>query len=131
VVKMADAWVTCLDMCASNGILNYDGAAFLHDTPPRYAGSPQFPVYPQPLPPTNIRPAGPPAVDTFTPYNRDDSLIKNPSWKKILFAVVAGTALIYGGYRLHNSKLAPIKWCKKQLTNVWDWIKKPFTKKKP
>ena len=57
----------------------------------------------------------------------DKPLIDNPGWKKLLFTFLAGGVLVFGGMKFKNSK--PIKWAGTQLTNAWNWIKKPFGKK--
>ncbi len=121
---MTENWVTNLDMLAANGVLDYDGAAYLRGTPPRYIGNPALRTYPQPLPPTNVTLPQAPAQDTFTPA--DKPLIENPSWKKVLFALVGGATLIYSAIKLKGTK--PIKWIGKQLNNLWNWVKKPFSK---
>lgn len=130
---MADNWVANLDMLSANGIIDYDAAAYLRGTPPRYIGNPSLRTQPQPLPPTGVAPMRPPiGKDTFDPA--DKPLIENPFWKKALFVLVAGGTLIFGGIKLKNAKplknIKPIKWVKTQCSNFWNWIKKPFSKKK-
>lgn len=120
-------WVSSLDMLSANGVLDYDGAAYLHSTPPRYIGTPMLPTSPQPLPPSVAVLHGLPTQDTFSPSN--NSLISNPTWKKLLFAIVAGSALIYGGVKCKNTR--PIKWISKQFTNAVDWMKKSIKKVRP
>lgn len=138
---MTDNWVHSLDMLAANGVLDYDGAAYIRGTQPRYIGNPALRTNPQPPAPTSqtITPQhqnqtlpSQPAQDEFS-YS-DKPLIENPSWKKLLFAFVAGGAIIFGGMKLKGSKFG--KWCGKQFTwvgdqfkKLWNWIKKPFTKK--
>jgi len=129
---MTENWVQSLDMLAANGVLNYDGAAFLNGTPPRYIGHPAFKTYPQQLPPNTQMIPPQPNNDQFN--SSDKPLLENPSWKKILFAFVAGGAIVFGGIKLKNSKLG--KWCGKQFTwvgdqfkKLWNWVKKPFSKK--
>lgn len=120
-------WVSSLDMLSANGVLDYDGAAYLHGTTPRYIGNPMLPTRPQPLPPSVAVMQGPPQQDSFSPSS--NSLISNPTWKKLLFAVVAGSAVIFGGFKCKNTK--PIKWIGKQFTNAVDWAKKSFKKVRP
>ena len=128
---MGANWVTNLDLLSANGILDYDAAAYLRGTPPRYVGNPSLRTSPQPVYPTATGVALPPPLreDTFIDGNceKDNSLIKNPTWKKFLFTVITAGTLIWGGYKLRNKK--PMQWIKKQFTTAWNWLKKPFTKK--
>lgn len=120
---MIQNWVADVDLLAANGIIDYDGAAYIHGKPPRYVGNPAFRVVPPPMGVGMMQP--PLTQDTFNPA--DKPLIENPGWKKLLFTFLAGGLLMYGGIKFKGSK--PMKWMGKQLTNCWDWIKKPFTKK--
>ena len=129
---MTENWVHSLDMLAANGVLDYDGAAFIRGTQPRYLGHPALRTVPQPPAPTSQTLPPQLTQDEYTPS--DKPLIENPSWKKILFAFVAGGALIFGGMKLKGTKFG--KWCGKQFTwvgdqfkKLWNWIKKPFTSK--
>lgn len=123
---MSQTWVNSLDMLSANGVLDYDGAAFLHGTAPRYIGNPAFRTSPQPPPPSTAVMRGQPEADTYSPAAQKP-LISNPAWKKVLFAGIAGTALIFGAKKF--KKFTPLKWINKQFMNIWDFIKRPFTKK--
>lgn len=124
---MSQNWVNSLDMLAANGVLDYDGAAYLRGTPPRYIGNPAFRTRPQPPRPDIAVMRQQPEADTYSPAEKP--LISNPTWKKILFVGVAGAALIFGGMKM--KKFAPVKWVNKQFTNIWNFIKKPFKKVRP
>ena len=108
---MADNWVNNLDMCAQNGILNYDGAAFIKGQTPRYVGSPQGQI-----PPITDIPEKPlmaqPEVDEFkreTTENKKDAIpINIPTWKKWAFGGLALGCIILAGFK-----------CK----SVYNWIK--------
>lgn len=117
---MVQNWVADVDLLAANGIIDYDGAAYLHGRPPRYIGNPAFRVPPPP-------PGGPAMRPQLTNDTYDKPLIDNPGWKKLLFTFLAGGVLVFGGMKFKNSK--PIKCVGTQLTNAWNWIKKPFGKK--
>lgn len=123
---MSQNWVSNLDMCANYGIIDYDAAAYLRNQPPRYMGSPQFRVN---YPTDNFYGKGPaqqPQVNNPRngKLNRDPN--RNPVWKRVLFWAVGLGALIFAGYKLRGT--AFMKWIGKGLTNVWNWIKKPFAK---
>lgn len=130
---MSSNWVANLDLLSANGILDYDAAAYLRGTPPRYIGNPSIRTSPQPIYPTATGVALPPPLqgDSYNDKNTEekDSLYKNPTWKKVLFAVVTTGALIWGGYKLRNSKLG--NWVKTKMSNLWNWVKKPFSKHSP
>lgn len=120
---MIQNWVADLDLLAANGIIDYDGAAYLHGRTPRYIGNPMFRVPPPPPGAPTMRPQ----LDTDTYNPADKPLIDNPGWKKLLFTFLAGGLLVYGGLKFKGSK--PMKWAGTQLTSAWNWIKKPFCKK--
>ncbi len=123
---MSQNWVANIDLLASAGVIDYDGAAFLRNTPPRYIGSPEFRTTPQPLPPTGVSAKAPLGSDTFS-TSASKPLADNPGWKKLLFTFLAGGLLMYGGVRFKGAK--PVKWLGGKCTDCWHWLKKPFTKK--
>ena len=102
--------VNSLDMAAANGILDYDGAAFLTGTSPRYMGSPQFPVSG-----TNLNQ---PMTDQMVYTNPQQKQSKNPFWKKLLFGVLMVEVGILG---LKNLKLLPS--LKNTFTNLPNKLK--------
>lgn len=136
---MEPNWVTSLDMLAMNNVIDFDAAAFLHGTQPRYVGNPLYrvPQMASQMPP----------MDTFDGSKDHGLSIDNPTWKKVLFGGVALATLIFGGYKLKNSKVVkwltgkhpnltstikkPFQWIGDKCTKLWNWVKKPFTKKTP
>lgn len=123
---MSQNWVANIDLLASAGVIDYDGAAFLRNTPPRYIGSPEFRTTPQPLPPTGVSAKAPLGSDTFS-TSASKPLMDNPGWKKLLFTFLAGGLLMYGGVRFKGSK--PMKWIGQKFSNSFNRIKKTFSKK--
>ena len=105
-------WVYNLDLLAQNGVLNYDGAAFVKGTAPRYIGSPIG--EPSPFP-DNIPDApllAQPKNDEFkSNSDKSDHFVKNPSWKKWLFGAFAAGLVIFGAIK-----------CK----SVFSWIAEKF-----
>lgn len=113
---MAENWVNNLDMCAQNGILNYDAAAFIKGQAPRYVGNPTENVPPFPeLSETPI--LAQPQTDEFKhevdKIKEDTTLVKLPTWKKAAFSLLAIGCLAFAGYK-----------CK----SVYQWIKGKFQK---
>ena len=85
-------WISALDACAANGILNYDAPADILGQDPRYVGHPNFekmPMVPTLLPEGTKLPEMP-ETDEFVPQN--GNLVENPSWKKWLFGIGATVA---------------------------------------
>lgn len=96
---MSANWIPAADMLASEGIIDFDAAAYLTGSRPRYAGSPQFPLTDMP----NLNLSGPKS-DVYDTKN--NSIIKNPNWKKWLFAAIAigGTVCGLGALMKNPSK---------------------------
>ena len=122
---MAENWVNNLDMCAQNGIINYDGAAFIKGQPPRFIGNPQGAVSPlieMPEKPILEQPAlkQQPEIDEFkreANENKDNAiLVKTPEWKKWAFGALATGCLIFAGIK-----------CK----SAYQWLKGKIIKPKP
>ena len=91
---MALDWISALDACAANGILNYDAPADILGQTPRYVGHPNFEN--MQMAPTAFLPEGTklpemPKTDEFVPQS--NNLVENPSWKKWLFGIGAGVAV--------------------------------------
>ncbi len=87
---MSSDWITCCDALADAGIINFDAPAYITGTKPRYVGTPQMPLI-------KIPPLNQPAKDEFTHSSKvDNSIVKNPLWKKVLFSVLAAGGLILG-----------------------------------
>ena len=121
-------WISALDMCAANGILDYDAPADILGQDPRYVGHPDFnrlPMVPTLLPEGTKLPDEP-KTDEFVPQN--NNLIENPKWKKWLFGIGATVAI--GGSilaTLISKGKIKIPTCVKNFgTTVWNAIKAPF-----
>ena len=113
-------WAYNLDMLAQNGVLDFDGASYIMGQNPRYVGSPLQPPSPYVGQVPNA-PAinNPPKVDEFKPTQTDNkNPVKNPPWKKILFAAVSVGALVMGICKFKTIK----NWVTKNLK--WKPIKK-------
>lgn len=103
--------VNSLDMAAANGILDYDGAAFLMGTQPRYMGSPQFALPPS----ANLQQ---PTKDQLVYNNKPKQTSSNPLWKKLLFG-----ALVLGVGIFGLSKLKKIPSVKNLFSNITGKVK--------
>ena len=128
--------VNALDMAAANGILDYDGAAFLTGTSPRYMGSPKFPVSGANL--------NQPMTDQMVYTNPQQKQSKNPFWKKLLFGALMVGVGIFGLKKLkflpslknitNQAKNINSTTIKDGWTKVCDFFKNGFNKifkKKP
>ena len=130
---MSSNWAYNLDMLAQNGVIDFDGAAYISGQAPRYVGRPMTP----PSPYVGQIPQAPvlkqPEIDEFKPQKtkipeeekRDDNLINNPSWKKWVFGALALGGLIFAGFKAK----AIGKWIKDLFTgekfkNVGEFFKR-------
>lgn len=123
-------WISALDACAANGIIDYDAPADILGQDPRYIGHPDFNKIP--MVPTNLLPEGTklpdmPKTDEFVPQS--NNLIENPSWKKWLFGI--GATVAVGGSILaaliSKGKIKIPAGVKSLGSKVWNAIKAPFT----
>ncbi len=90
-------WTNDIDNLVRNGIIDYDAAADITGSAPRYAGAyaQNIPQFNQALVPKN---------DQFVSENENKPLSKNPAWKKALAGMlVAGLALL-GGFAIFKGK---------------------------
>lgn len=104
---MSSNWVNALDACAAAGIIDYDAPAFLTGTKPRYAGHPELeklPIKNDFLLLPGIKMNGIPAFDTYT-NSEDKPMINNPTWKKILFGVIAAAGAVTAAIAIKTGKL--------------------------
>ena len=145
---MSQNWVTNLDLCAMNGIIDYDGGAYLRGLPPRYVGNPRNAVPPM-CPPPGGKPAIPPQAPIIdeldlSQKSKEQKQEKElpvqkskPIWKKLLFAGITIGSIIFLGVKFKNTKLVkaiskpfkkPFNAVKKGLNKFWKWITKPFTR---
>lgn len=116
-----------LDHLANLGVLDYDAAASIAGSAPRYVGNPHNPF----LQPTVYTPLDgklfTPDPDTFNGKSLYDKENKIPTWKKILFGAVALATLCAVGPMIKNFKFAdllkPFKWlgsnAKSGLSSAW------------
>lgn len=117
---MNSNWVTSCDMLADAGIINFDAAAYITGTTPRYVGSPQVPVY-------QISPLdySQPQQDEFKlTSSKDTSIVKNPVWKKVLFSFLAAGGLIWGAKKIGKLPSA----LKNTGVKISDYFKNLFKK---
>lgn len=124
--------INSLDSLATNGIINFDADAFIKGTPPRFAGSPEAPVYlpgEQPLntfEPSRPHEGGPKLQgeaekDAFIHKDAENNE-GGTSWKKILTIGLLSGLAIFGASKL--------KKLPKGLQNIGESIKNLFTNKK-
>lgn len=113
------SWVTSLDSLASEGIIDFDAAAYITGTPARYIGNPNCPIYN--IPPLAIQP---PAQDEFK-RKRPESIVKTPFWKKALLGVLVATGAIWGISKLRKTP----SFIKSIGTKVSGFFKNLFKKK--
>lgn len=123
---MSSNWANNLDMLAQNGVIDFDGASFVTGQAPRYVGRPSMPPSPYVGPPIPSAPAlSQPEIDEFQKQKnklpkaeeKDNDLIKNSSWKKWTFGILATGGLIFAGFKAKSI----YKWVK-------DFIKNPSSK---
>lgn len=115
---MSANWVTSVDMLADAGIVDFDASAYVMGAPARFAGSPQFPVTQMP----NLAPL---PKDEFQSTLPDRSIVKNPSWKKILFGIVAFGGIVWGAVKLGKIP----EFLKNFKIGIPDFLKNMFKKK--
>lgn len=123
---ISNGLVNNLDNLAREGIIDFDAAAFLTDTKPRFVGNPGYTQVPMP------EMAG---IDTsnLAPLSQDELKYKNsgkakpvshnPLWKKILFGFISAGLIIAGGCKLFKTK--PLH---KLFNGIKNGIKNIFTK---
>ena len=128
---MSADWVYALDMCAANGIIDYDAASDILGETPRYVGHPDINTVPtihSALLPSGTKLPDMPKSDEFVKPKKNDSLVENPSWKKWLFGI--GTAVTIGGLivgsLIKKGKIKIPQNIKNLGQNIWNGFKKPF-----
>lgn len=108
-------------MAAANGIIDFDGAAFITGTQPRYMGSPAYPV-----PPAGNSNLQQPQKDEMVYKDRAEKHSSNPLWKKLLFGALVVGLGIFGIKKL--ASLKPLKNIKKPDLSKWPSPKDCWTK---
>lgn len=102
---MSSNWVNALDACAAAGVIDYDAPAFISGKTPRYIGHPEFEKLPLKndfLLPKGIKMKDIPSFDTYT-NTEDKSMVNNPTWKKVLFGIIAIGAVIAGALAIRKA----------------------------
>ena len=117
---MNTGWVTSCDMLADAGIIDFDAAAYITGTKPRYMGQPNVAIYQ--IPPLNY--SQPPKDEFQNSAKSDNNIVKNPAWKKVLFSVLAAVGLIWGAKKI--GKLPTV--LKDTGVKNSDWFKNLFKK---
>lgn len=119
--------VDSLDRAAANGILDYDGAAFITDTQPRYMGSPSFPVNSPQMNGANLQQ---PQKDEMVYSDAQNKQSKNPLWKKLLFGAIVVGLGAFGLSKVPAVKkqFAKLKNIKFDTTKIKTTAKNVYTK---
>lgn len=116
---MSSNWISNLDMLAQNGVIGFDAPAYVMDQKPRYIGNPQLelPPFEGPIPDAPLMAT--PTKDEFNSaqkevnkqkeINKDDNMVHNPKWKKILLGAIGVGALVVGGVKFKSTILPWIK----------------------
>ena len=107
------------DMLAQNKVLDFDSAAYLMDTEPRYVGNPKGPVAPfvmpnqkNPIPDAKLPEQ--PQIDEFQKQSEDKlNLPKVESWKKWAFAALAIGTTIFAATKCKSA----YKWLKNKFSS--------------
>ena len=120
--------VNNLDNLAREGIIDFDASAFILGTTPRYVGNPPYTQLPLPdmsmVDTTNLKQPQKDEIIRTTPDKASkNTTSKNPTWKKVLFGLLATGLLIYGGSKL--SKFKPVKNLFSKIANYFKPKAKP------
>lgn len=131
-----------LDRIASEGIIDFDAAAFLTGTRPRYVGNPTGHFLPPTEIPVNNGQLDQPKTDAFIdpqsglPKSQPDKS-GNPLWKKILFGGLVAAGLVFGASKLKfvkniikNKKIAVPQGIKNFWTNTKQKVSTLWNNKK-
>lgn len=142
---MSTNWAYNLDLLAQNGVIDFDAPSFVMNQNPRYIGRPSYP----PSPYAGTIPPAPalnqPKVDEFKPQKthtvqntkdpdkfkpekqqipekeeKNNDIIKNPSWKKWTFGILAIGGLVLAGFKFKSI----MNWIKNKFSNTGSSISK-------
>lgn len=125
---MSGNWAMNLDMLAQEGVINFDAPSYVMGQKPRYVGNPKLKDM-QPLhahvPEAPLIHHSQPEVDEFHHSTHDKNFVKNPTWKKWLFGIVAAGTLIFGGYKFRKTI---VPWIKKAGSKTGTFFKTGWNK---
>ncbi len=109
-------WINDLDDCASLGIINFDGPAYILGRQPRYYGNPNFETIPD-----MVLPMYPPS----DVYQTNKPVKSKPNWKKIVTGVLLAGLAIFGLKKLGGARLFGKLGSKTKnfFNNSWSKIK--------
>lgn len=107
------------DMLAQNKVLDFDAAAYLMDTAPRYIGNPTGPTAPfvmpnqsNPIPDAKLPQQ--PQIDEFQKQSEDKlNMPKVASWKKWAFGALAIGTAIFAATKFKSA----YKWITSKFTS--------------
>lgn len=118
------SWISDLDYLAMAGVLDFDAAAYVQGTKPRYTGNPMnvpfVPDMPQ-MSPFNVTPHTDEFINTD---KKDNEIVKNASWKKWLFGGTIAAALLYVIGRVAGFKIKMPACLKNLVTKISNLFKR-------
>ncbi|MCM1339753.1 MAG: hypothetical protein NC191_08790 [Muribaculaceae bacterium] len=108
-------WVTAMDLCASEGLINYDAPARILGQQPRYMYRPRFEDIP--------KLTGPDA-DIYDTNN--GNIVRPTRWKRQAMKALLGIGAALGTVALIQKGKLNVTNIKKFAKGVFNLVKKPF-----